>query len=90
MSTMVTTHHHGDLNMPKNRTVEVYIHTHLCKGVDGCGLCVKCCPTSVFERGELNERGIRPPVVARPGDCTGCEQCMLFCPDLAVVVTVKE
>jgi len=75
--------------MPGKNTTTVYIHTALCKGVDGCGLCMHVCPAGVFDAGELNERGVRPPEITRLSSCTGCGQCMLFCPDMAVVVDVE-
>jgi 2-oxoglutarate ferredoxin oxidoreductase subunit delta len=69
---------------------QVYVNEDYCKGVDDCGICVWICPKDVFDNSDrLTMRGIRPPEVARIEDCIGCENCMLYCPDLAIVV-VKD
>ena len=69
---------------------EIYIDEKFCKGCDRCGLCLYVCPKNVFEVTEhLNMKGVRPPLVARLEDCTGCENCMIYCPDMALVV-VRE
>ncbi|MFC1935661.1 ferredoxin family protein [Chloroflexota bacterium] len=66
---------------------QVYVDGEYCKGVDECGICVWICPKHVFDvSARLNTRGIRPPEVVRIEDCTGCENCMVCCPDLAIVV----
>jgi 2-oxoglutarate ferredoxin oxidoreductase subunit delta len=65
----------------------VSVDTDHCKGIEGCGICIWICPTKVFDISDnLTMRGTRPPQVARIADCTGCENCMLYCPDLAIVV----
>jgi 2-oxoglutarate ferredoxin oxidoreductase subunit delta len=69
---------------------QVYVDQDACKGTDECGICAWICPTDVFDRSSrLTSRGIAPPVVARIADCVGCENCMVYCPDLAIVV-VKD
>lgn len=69
---------------------QVYVNEDYCKGVDGCGICLWICPRDVFDRSDsLTARGVRPPQVPRIEDCIGCENCMLYCPDLAIVV-IKE
>ena len=69
---------------------QVYVNEDYCKGVEGCGICVWICPKDVFDTSErLTARGIRPPEVAHIEDCVGCENCMLYCPDLTIVV-IKE
>jgi NAD-dependent dihydropyrimidine dehydrogenase PreA subunit len=40
-----------------------------------CGLCVKVCPTNVFD---TNEDGL--PVIARQEDCQTCYMCEAYCP----------
>jgi len=68
----------------------VYVDNDYCKGTEECGICIWCCPTKVFEPSKkLNARGALPPSVARLSDCVGCDNCMIFCPDLAIVV-VKD
>ncbi|KUI38459.1 4Fe-4S ferredoxin [Mycobacterium sp. IS-1496] len=47
-----------------------------------CDLCVKVCPTDVFERGE---DGI--PVIARQSDCQTCFMCEAYCPVDALYVS---
>jgi 2-oxoglutarate ferredoxin oxidoreductase subunit delta len=67
------------------------IYHELCKGVDECGICIYVCPKDVFKPCEtLNQKGYRPPVVANQDQCTGCENCMIFCPDLAIVVSEEK
>jgi ferredoxin len=48
----------------------------------GCNLCVRVCPTNVFET--------RPddiPVIARPNACQTCFMCELYCPADALYVS---
>jgi NAD-dependent dihydropyrimidine dehydrogenase PreA subunit len=54
---------------------------------DGCGYCLEVCPEALFDLGtELNSKGCRPPVVARPNDCLGCLNCRLSCPNCCLKV----
>ncbi|MBK1787489.1 4Fe-4S dicluster domain-containing protein [Prauserella cavernicola] len=46
-----------------------------------CDLCIKVCPTDVFERGA---DGI--PVIARQDDCQTCFMCEVYCPTDALYV----
>ena len=60
------------------------VNEFYCKG---CGYCIEFCPKKVFGRkAELNSKGVRPPVIARPDDCVGCSQCNLLCPDFAIKI----
>jgi NAD-dependent dihydropyrimidine dehydrogenase PreA subunit len=48
----------------------------------GCNLCVRACPTNVFEA--------RPddiPIIARPDSCQTCFMCELYCPVDALYVS---
>lgn len=47
-----------------------------------CNLCVKVCPTNVFEKVEGEA-----PVIARQSDCQTCFMCELYCPVDALYVT---
>ncbi len=70
---------------------EIRIFSDLCKGVEECGICVEMCPKKLFGPSKgLNPKGYRPPEVADIKKCTGCETCMLFCPDLAIAVKGKK
>ena len=70
---------------------KVRIYQELCKGVDGCGICLSVCRNEVFKPGVvLNQKGYRPPEIAEPESCTSCEDCMIFCPDLAIAVAGKK
>lgn len=48
----------------------------------GCNLCVRACPTQVFEA-----RPDEPPVIARPDACQTCFMCELYCPADALYVS---
>ncbi len=70
---------------------KVRIYQELCKGVEGCGICLSVCRSHVFEPAlELNRKGYRPPEIAREDECTSCGNCMIFCPDLAVAAAKKQ
>lgn len=47
----------------------------------GCNICVKACPTNVFDivRGQA-------PRIARQDDCQTCFMCELYCPEDALYV----
>ncbi|AEI43036.1 4Fe-4S dicluster domain-containing protein [Paenibacillus mucilaginosus] len=47
-----------------------------------CGLCVKVCPTNVFDAGPT---GL--PVIARQEDCQTCFICEAYCPADALYVS---
>lgn len=58
-----------------------------CKGVEDCGICTFVCPKGLFQvSSEMNEAGYLPPELINEADCTGCENCMIYCPDFAIVV----
>ena len=66
---------------------EIRIYPDLCKGVEECGLCEEVCPKKLFSPSEgLNRKGYRPPQVTRVESCTQCQNCMIYCPDLAIAV----
>lgn len=46
-----------------------------------CGICVKVCPTNVFD-GAVGEL----PVIARQADCQTCSMCEVYCPADALFV----
>ena len=69
----------------------VCVYEDRCKGVDGCGLCIHVCPKHVYEKaGHLTYRGVYPPETVLIDQCTGCKLCMMYCPDLALVVELEE
>jgi len=83
--------HKRESFMEKERIIEIFVDESLCKGTDGCGLYIHVCPKDVYVRSKrLTPRGVRPPEPARADDCTGCSLCMIYCPDLAIVVEKKE
>ncbi len=71
--------------------MEIRIYRERCKGVEECGLCLYVCKKEVFKPSEgLNLRGYRPPEIENEEACTACQNCMIFCPDFAVVVAGKK
>ena len=67
------------------------IYKELCKGVDECGICIYTCQKEVFKPSErLNQKGYKLPEVVNEDQCTQCENCMIFCPDLAIVVSGEK
>ena len=75
----------------RRKLAELRIYQELCKGVEECGICLYVCQKEVFKPSEtLNQKGYRPPVVVKEGQCTACENCMIFCPDLAIVVSEEK
>jgi 2-oxoglutarate ferredoxin oxidoreductase subunit delta len=75
----------------RRELVALRIYHELCKGVDECGICIYVCQKEVFKPSEtLNQKGYRPPVVIKNDQCTACENCMIFCPDLAIVVSGEK
>lgn len=70
---------------------KITIFQNTCKGVEDCGICVFVCPKQLFEPSpQMNERGFVPPLIVDESSCTECLNCMLSCPDMAIVVTVKN
>ncbi len=70
---------------------EIRIYEDLCKGVEECGICLFVCKEKVFEpSSSLNPKGYRPPEAKHHEACTSCENCMIFCPDLAIAVKGKK
>ena len=68
----------------------VRIYQELCKGVEECGICLSVCRRKVFKPASLlNRKGYLPPEIAEPESCTSCENCMIFCPDMAIAVVKK-
>lgn len=46
-----------------------------------CDICVRVCPTNVFDRGVDGY-----PVIARQADCQTCFMCEAYCPEEALFV----
>jgi len=58
-----------------------------CKGVEDCGICTFVCPASLFSAsGRMNSAGYVPPQIENQDKCTGCRNCMIYCPDFSIVV----
>ena len=69
------------------RTYHVEINQDLCKGTEGCGLCIAFCPHEVLRPSQtLTGRGVHPSEVADEDHCVGCRRCEIYCPDLAILV----
>ncbi|MFH1569091.1 MAG: 4Fe-4S dicluster domain-containing protein [Gemmatimonadota bacterium] len=63
----------------------LWIDGELCKGTEGCGLCIDVCREDVLGIAQsLSVRGVHTVEILNPERCTSCELCMLHCPDLAI------
>jgi 2-oxoglutarate ferredoxin oxidoreductase subunit delta len=66
---------------------KVDIFTESCKGMDDCGICRFVCPKDLFQAcKEMNAAGYYPPEINDESECTGCQNCMICCPDFAIAV----
>lgn len=66
----------------KKKEYEINVYTAWCKA---CGICIEFCPTQVLGR---NKQMKATPVA--PEKCIGCNQCVLRCPDFAIIVEEKK
>ncbi|MFH1339552.1 MAG: 4Fe-4S dicluster domain-containing protein [Candidatus Omnitrophota bacterium] len=66
--------------MPK-----IIVERERCKG---CLLCIGFCPQSLIRLDNgLNCRGVKPVKFSdKNGECIGCMQCALICPDCCIEV----
>jgi 2-oxoglutarate ferredoxin oxidoreductase subunit delta len=70
---------------------KVDIFAESCKGMDDCGICRFVCPKDLFHVcEEMNSTGYYPPEIKDESECTGCLNCMICCPDYAIVVEKDE
>ena len=66
---------------------KVIIFPQACKGVEDCGICAFVCPKNLFDSSEkMIEAGYLAPEIKDEIECTGCMNCMISCPDFAIVV----
>ncbi|MCK5529148.1 MAG: ferredoxin family protein [Kiritimatiellae bacterium] len=66
----------------QKKTYILKIDSDKCKG---CELCIEFCPKDVLELSKnLNKKGSKYSVMARPDDCIGCRACVLMCPDVCI------
>jgi len=71
--------------------VPVDIDVEACKGIEDCAICTFVCPVSLFvPSGVTNTRGYLVPQVHDQEKCTGCGNCMISCPDMAIVIETEE
>lgn len=65
---------------------KITIFKEACKGMEDCGICAFICPKDIFHSsGEMNEAGYIFPELQNVEDCIDCMNCMMYCPDFAVV-----
>ncbi|MDP6380816.1 MAG: 4Fe-4S binding protein [Phycisphaerae bacterium] len=68
----------------------IQIDENLCKGTEGCKLCIAFCPKDVLGVSKiLTSKGVHPAAVIEAENCVYCNLCMIYCPDLAIVVEKK-
>lgn len=66
---------------------KITIFNQSCKGVEDCGICIFVCPQEIFAPSkEINDAGYLPPDKKDEDQCTDCQNCMIFCPDFAIVI----
>jgi len=66
---------------------KVVIFSQSCKGFEECGICLFVCLKNVFKASkEMNGLGYVPAEIENEDACTGCENCMIYCPDFAIAV----
>ncbi len=71
--------------------MSVYIDVEACKGIEDCAICSFVCPVNLFvSSGLFNTRGYLVPQVSDQKKCTGCGNCMISCPDMAIVIETEE
>ncbi|MFV9511880.1 4Fe-4S dicluster domain-containing protein [Tepidibacillus sp. LV47] len=64
----------------------VVINEDLCKGSE---ICVATCPTETLSIAkDPNAKRYYPAVQHDVENCTGCKQCALMCPEVAIKVIV--
>lgn len=52
-----------------------------------CYICIELCPKNVYSKGDkVSKKGTLPVEIKNLEECTGCMQCELLCPDLAITV----
>ena len=65
----------------------IIIFSERCKGFKECGICSFVCPKDFFRSSELiNRLGYMPSEIRNEQECSGCQNCMIYCPDFAIVV----
>ena len=88
---LIVRHPASEVSVKKDKKFNLFVNFQLCKGVEGCGLCIHVCPKDVYVKADcLTERGVTPPEPVHPELCTGCMLCMMYCPDFAIVVGHDE
>lgn len=74
--------------MSEKKSYILRIDKEKCKG---CKLCIEFCPKGVLELSmNLNQKGSKYSVMARPDDCIGCRACVLMCPDICIELFEME
>ena len=68
--------------------IRLRIDKERCKG---CELCVSVCSRRVLVMAhELNSRGDHYAAIADISQCTGCGQCAVICPDVAIEIEMED
>lgn len=77
--------------MAKRQVARLEIDPRLCKGTEGCRICLDQCGEGVLGIAPgLSPRGVHPAAVVELAKCTGCELCVIHCPDLAINLVMSE
>ncbi len=66
---------------------KVVVFSQSCKGFEECGICSFVCSENVFKASkQMNRLGYVPVEIENEHACTGCQNCMIYCPDFAIAV----
>jgi len=65
--------------MKNRKQYLVYVDAAMCKGTEGCGLCLAVCDQDVLRIADgMNSRGVHPVEVQATQQCNGCGLCFSY------------